>query len=187
MKKFITIGLIIIFAFWIGYRVYVLHSEAKREVFNQSRVEQESGVPVNIMFAREAAGVLREPLAIKNNRAYVSGARVGKFGVGQKVGDGRIIFVSQKIDLDTGMYEIRTEGSADGEQFAEAKYTGFFIPLYSVIGGKVMIAVDGVATAREVKIAGQDAETVLVSRGLEEGDTVILSKVVEGDKVQVNM
>jgi len=183
MKKLIYILLAIIIAGWIGYRVYAIYSESQREVFNAARVEEK---PVEVMIVREEMGVLREPLFIKNNRAFVSHQRVRKFGVGQRVGTGHIVSVANKLDLDTGMYLIKTTNVQDGEQFAEAKYTGFFVPIYAVSDGKVMVIEDGVAATREVKIMNQDSEWVLIFRGLNDGDIIILSKVEEGAKVQNN-
>ena len=170
----------LLFALWVGYRVHAIYSESRREVFNAARAAEK---PVEMMTAREEMGVLREPLFIKNNRAFVSYHRIRKFGVGQRVGTGHIVSVSSKLDLDTGMYLIKTANAADGEQFAEAKYTGFFVPVYAVAGNRIMVLEDGIVVSREVKIMGQDAELALVSKGLRDGDVIILSKVEEGEKV----
>jgi hypothetical protein len=174
MKKLIYILIGIILCTWVGYRINVIYTESQREVFNTARMQ---AVPVETMIARSESGVLKEPLYIKNNRAYVSGARVRKFGVGQRVGGGHIISVASKLDLDTGMHLIRTIDVADGEQFAEQKYTGFFIPIAAVHNDKVMVAEDGIATTRDVKIINQDSENVLISTGLNDGDIIVLSKV----------
>ncbi len=184
MKKqtkliYILIGVII--TGWIGYRVYAIYHEARREVFNAARA---SAAPAETMIVTQKLGVLREPLFIKNNQAFVSGTRVNRFGIGQKVGPaGRIISVSSKVDLDTGMYLIQTSGAADGEQFAEQKYTGFFIPASAVRDGKIMIVQNGVVVANGVKIVNRDSENVLIQRGLNDGDIVVLSRVEEGTRV----
>jgi hypothetical protein len=180
MKKILYILCAVALIGMVGFRIYSIYSESRREVFNAARVE---ALPVETMIAREQSGTLREPLFIKNNRALVSGSRVRKFGVGQKIGDGHIIGMSNKLDLDTGMYVIKTAGAADGEQFVESKYTGFFIPIYAVKNDSVMVNENGVATVRPVKIINQDSENVLIQRGLSEGDAVILSKVEEGTLV----
>jgi hypothetical protein len=177
MKKLIYILIGITLCVWVGYRIHSISRESNREVFNAARVQ---AVPVETMVARAESGVLREPLFIKNNRAYVSAARVRKFGVGQYVGAGHIISVAGKIDLDTGMYLIRTIGANDGEQFALQKYTGFFIPLSAVNNGTVMVVENGIATSRNVKVINQDSENVLISTGLNDGDIIVLSKVGEG-------
>lgn len=187
MKKqtkiiYILIG--VIMAGWIGFRVYAIYHESRREVFNVARA---NAVPAETMVATQKLGVLREPLFIKNNQAFVSGTRVHMFGIGQKVGpDGRIISVSSKVDLDTGMYLIQTAGATDGEQFAEQKYTGFFIPVSAIRDGKVMVIQNGIAVAQEVKIVNRDSENVLIQQGLNDGDIVVLSKAEVGTRVQRN-
>ncbi len=184
MKKhikliYILIGVMLIG--WIGYRVYSIYHESRREVFNAARA---SAAPADTMVAVAQLGVLREPLFIKNNQAYVSGSRVHKFGIGQKVGEqGRIISVSGKVDLDTGMYQIKTAGAADGEQFAEQKYNGFFIPASAVRDGKIMIIKNKIAVAQDVKIVNRDSENVLIQYGLNDGDVIVLSRVAEGTRV----
>ncbi|MCL2748940.1 MAG: hypothetical protein FWE50_02590 [Alphaproteobacteria bacterium] len=183
MKKYIYILLSIIIAAWVGYRVYAIYSESQREVFNAARVSEKT---VETMVAHEEMGVLKEPLFIKDNRAFVSHSRIRKFGVGQRIGAGHIISVSSKLDLDTGMYLIKTANVEDGEQFAEAKYTGFFIPIYAVTDSTVMVLENGIVALREVKIMNQDAEWILVSHGLNDGDIVVLSKVEAGTRVQSN-
>jgi uncharacterized protein YciW len=46
-----------------------------------------------------------------------------------------------------------------------------------------MVVEDGAAVEREVKVINRDAERVLIQRGLSDGDIVILSRVVKGEKV----
>lgn len=166
---------------WIGFRVHSIYSESKREVFNAARA---SHVPVQTITAQEEMGVLREPLFIHNNRSFVSGARIGKFGVGQRVGAGRIVSVASRLDLDTGMYMIKTQGAEDGEQFAEARYTGIMVPIYAVNNSAVMALENGIAVRREVKVLGADSENAIIQRGLNDGDVIILSRVEEGTKVE---
>ena len=79
---------------------------------------------------------------------------------------------------------MRTSGVDDGLQYAEFETVGFFVPLYAVNDGIVMIDDNGIATPRDVKIIRQDADKALVD-GLQDGDVVILSKVSAGDKVQI--
>jgi hypothetical protein len=182
MKKWSLSLIAVVCVGWIGYRVGAIYSESRREVFNVARMEAR---PVSFIVVREETKALREPLFIKNNRAFVSGARVGKFGAGQSIGGGRIVSVSGRLDLDTGMYLIRTSGAADGEHLAERKYAGFFVPVHAVRGGRVMVAENGAAAAREVDIINRDSENVLIRRGLADGDIVVLSRVEEGDKLGI--
>ena len=132
-----------------------------------------------------APGTLYEPLAVKNNRAYVSAARAQKLRAGQKIGDGKITSVSSNIDYDTGMYIVRTTGVSDGLQMAEFTTTGHFVPLYAITDGSVFVIENGVATVRNVNVARQDSENAYIASGLRDGDIVILSSVRAGDKVQM--
>jgi hypothetical protein len=169
---------------WVAFRFAAIGDEQARYVFNATRDAAEHGAPIEVMDVKKQAGVLKEPLEIKNNRAVVSASRLGKFAPGQKVGSGKIISVSNRIDLDTGMYVIRTSGVKDGLNYAENANTGFFVPVYAVTNGTVMIVENGVAKSREVKIAAQDSDIAYVTRGLSDGDTVILSKVSDGERVK---
>ena len=81
---------------------------------------------------------------------------------------------------------MRTSGVSNGLQFAEFTTSGHFIPLYAISGDTVYVVENGVATARTVKIARQDAERAYIKSGLNDGDVVILSKVKSGEKVKVN-
>lgn len=182
-KKPIYILIACALIFWIGFRINSIYQESKRPIFNAARV---AAVPVQTMIARSETNYLREPVFIKNNRAFVSGARKSKFSVGQNIGDGRIVFVSNNLDLDTGMYLIKTSGVKDGEDFAMQKYTGFFIPIIAVHDNKIMIVKDGIATEQTVQIKTQDAQNALIESGLNDGDIVILSKIENGTKVQIN-
>lgn len=182
-KKLIYILIGAIFVCWIGFRINSIYQESKRQVFNVAR---QSAVSVETMIAGREMGVLREPIFVKNNTAFVSAARVNKFRPGQTIENGRIISVSKNINLDTGMYQIQTSGVQNGEHFAQQKYTGFFIPEYAVRDGKVMISENGIATVKEVEIVNNDAENALINSGLNDGDIIILSRVEPGTKVQKN-
>ena len=130
-------------------------------------------------------GVLHEPIAVKDNRALVSGVRAAKLRAGQKIGDGKIVSVSRKIDYDTGMHVVRTSGVSDGLQFAEIAGNGFYVPISAIENNTLMIVEDGVATARDVVVAAQDAQTAYITSGLNDGDRIILSRVTDGTKVKV--
>ena len=110
--------------------------------------------------------------------------RVDKLQPGQRVDDGEIVSVSRDIDLNTGMHIVRTRGVSDGLHYAEYQTDGYFIPLYAVNNGVVMLDVDGIATPRDVDVLRSDAQTALVS-GLADGDIVILSQIDAGDRVQI--
>ena len=156
------------------------------ESISISRDVADNGTPVMTMVAKNSSDVLHEPITVENNRAYVTGNRVGLFRVGQKIGDGKIASVSQKINLDTGMYIIKTSGVADGLQYVEYVRNGYFVPVYAVVGENVFVYENGVATTRHVIVAHSDADVALITQGLHDGDIVILSKVTPGEKVRIN-
>ncbi len=178
----ILIGVMIL---WVMYRFYAIAMENRMVVFNPVRSAAEIGAPVDTMIVQRKSGILREPILIQNNRGYVSAARVGKFAAGQKIGDGQIASVASRIDLDTGMYIVRTRGAADGTQYAEYVSTGFFVPVYAVVNNTVMVARDGVADAVSVTVARQDADTALITSGLTDGDVVILSDITDGAPIKI--
>lgn len=169
---------------WCVFRFTAIGAENARAVFNPARYAADAGAPVYAMEMQSGSGVLREPIEIKNNRALVSSVRVGKLRPGQRVGDGEIVSVSRDVDLNTGMHIVRTRGASDGLQYAEFETDGYFVPLYAVNNGVVMLDVDGTATPRNVDVVRTDAQNALVA-GLHDGDVVILSHVDAGDKVQV--
>ncbi len=184
-KKILYISLIAMLVGWVIFRFAAVASENARYVFNASRIAADAGAPVAAIEMSRQSGVLYEPLAIQNNRAYVSADRAAKLKAGQKVGDGKIVSVSSNLDYDTGMYVVRTAGVSNGLQFAEYNATGYFVPLYAISNNSVMVIQDGTAHVRPIKIARQDSENAYVSSGLSDGDVVILSSVKSGDKVQI--
>ena len=185
LKKVTYVALIAILIGWVIFRFAAVASENARNVFNASRVAMDVGAPVTVVEMRRRDAALYEPLAVKNNRAYVSGERAAKLRSGQKISTGRIVSVSSNLDLATGMYAVRTSGVANGLHFAEYHTNGFFVPLSAISNGTVFIVQDGVAVPRSVKIARQDAENALIESGINAGDIVILSTVQAGDKVQI--
>lgn len=182
-KKLIYILIGFIFICWIGFRINSIYQESKREVFNVAR---QPAISVETMTAHRETGILREPLFVKNNKAFVPASRLNKFHPGQVIDSGRIISVSKNIDLDTGMYMIKTSGVVDGSHFSEQRHTGFFVPEYAIRDGKIMISENGIATIKDIEIIDNDAENVLINSGLKDGDIIILSRVESGTKVQKN-
>lgn len=184
-RKIMSIGLIAVLVLWVVFRFTMIGIENARSVYNAARVAQTDGVPVVVQQIERTSGVLREPIAVKSNRAYVASGRAHKFGAGQHVAGGVIVSVSPDIDLDSGMHVVRTRGVADGLQYAEFRATGHFVPVYAVNNGVVMVADGDIARARDVVVARQDAENALISSGLNDGDVVILTRVSDGEKIQV--
>lgn len=184
-KKRIYAALVVLIALWVVGRFVMIGAENRLFVFNPARSAAVDGTVVQVMPAKRTTGALREPLTIKNNRAMVSGARIDALRVGQKVGDGTIVSIARGIDLDTGLHAVRTRGVTDGMNFAEYVTSGYFIPSYAITNGVLYVVSDGVATARNVHVARFDADTSVVTDGLHDGDIVILSRVTDGQKVQI--
>lgn len=188
-KKFkhaFFIAFIVVMLMWCVYRFAAVASENARYVYNASRVALESGLPIESIVIATERGTLYEPLAVRDNRAYVTADRARMLRAGQRVGDGKIVSISANLDLNTGMHLVRTSGVSNGLQFAEFTTTGHFVPLYAISGDTVYVVDNGVASPRTVKIARQDAENAYIKSGLNDGDIVILSKVKTGEKVKVN-
>lgn len=184
-RKIMSIGLIAVLVLWVVFRFTMIGIENARSVYNAARVAQTDGVPVVVQQIERTSGVLREPIAVKSNRAYVASGRAHKFGAGQHVAGGVIVSVSPDIDLDSGMHVVRTRGVADGLQYAEFRATGYFVPVYAVNNGVVMVVDGNIARARNIVVARQDAENALISSGLTDDDIVILTRVRDGEKIQV--
>ena len=174
-----------LFFVMFAYRFYVVEAERNANVFNIIRNNASTGTPVNVITVSGQDGFLHEPVNIRNNRAYVAGNRVGMFKVGQNVGNCKISYVSNNIDLDTGMYVIKTSKCEDGLRFIENKKHGFYVPVSAVSGNYVYVVNGGVAQKREVVISGRDLQNVVIQSGLNDGDMVILSNVKDNQKIRV--
>ncbi|MFA7188277.1 MAG: hypothetical protein WC137_02280 [Alphaproteobacteria bacterium] len=182
-KKIIYVLIGLALAFWIGFRINSIYQESKRQVFNSAR---RAALPVETMIAHRQTNFLREPVFVKNNRAFIASSRINKFRAGQSIGNGRIISVANQLDLDTGMYLVKTSGVRDGDNFTLQTYTGFFIPEYAVNDGKVMVSENGMATIKDVEIIDSDADNILIKSGINDGDIIILSRVESGTMVKTN-
>ncbi len=167
------------------FRFYTVAQEKNRDVFNIARNNIENGTPVKVLKMKETDGVLYEPLNVKNNRAYVSGGRAKLFYSGQNLGDCKIVSVSNRIDLDSGMYIIKTANCSDGLKYAQNQKRGFYVPVSALLGTAVYVVNSGVAEIREIVIAARDSQNVLVKSGLKNGDSVILSKVQNNEKIRI--
>ena len=185
LKKWAYILSVGALVFWVGFRVYALILQNNQQVFNIARDISENGTPVLTMTAQNSSGVLHEPITVEKNKAYVTSSRVGLFRPGQKVGNGKIASVSQNINLDTGMYVIKTSGTEDGLQYVEYTRNGYFVPIHAIVDENVFVYDNGVATLRKVIVAHSDADVALITQGLHDGDIIILSKVSDGEKVRV--
>ncbi|MCL2331524.1 MAG: hypothetical protein FWC61_03195 [Proteobacteria bacterium] len=191
-KKWIYVLLVLAAAGAVGWRVYRIAEESRRQVFNAARAAATDGAPVEAIVAKSGTGTLREPLFVKNGKAFVSASRVNKFKIGQKLGRGYVTSVSRIIDLDTGLYAVKTSGP-DGENFVEMEYDGVFVPAGIInsdrepgTGGRnyIFVAKDGVAAMRDVRVIAADADAAVIA-GIDDGEVIILSKVADGEKVKI--
>ena len=184
-KNIIYLIVVLVVVGCFSYRFNAVKQENNVNVFNIARNNLENGLPVKILKAEQSDGILYEPLTIRNNRAYVSGARVKIFKSGQKIDNCKIVSVSNNLDLDTGMFVIKTSGCSDGMKLVENKKHGFFVPASAVSGNTVFVADGDVAHVRNVVIGGRDAQNVLIISGLENGENVILSNVSDNQKIKI--
>lgn len=181
---YITVIVLVVFAF--GYRFYTVVRENNFDVFNIARHNAINGTPVTVLEMQKTNGILFEPITVKNNRAFVSGKRVNMFYGGQTIGNCKIVSVSKNIDLDTGMYVIKTSGCSNGLQYAQTKKYGFYIPMSAIHGNVVYVANDDVAHAVKIEIENQDMQNALIKSGIENGDIVILSNVQDNQKIKIS-
>lgn len=184
-KRTIAVIVVLAVAGWVLFRITALVMQSRMQIYNPARAQLTDGVPVSVMQMHKTDGVISEPLTVKNNRAYVSGARMRRIAPGMRVGDGQIVSVSSTIDLDSGMHVVQTSGVADGQHMAAFRAHGYFVPVDAVRDNAVLVVRDGVAVSVPVTVARSDAEYAYITSGLNDGDVVILSHVFAGDKVNV--
>ena len=171
---------------WFVFRFVMVAMESKMVVFNPIRDEKANGTPVGTVTVYRQTGTINFPIAIRNNRAYVSGAARSKLKPGYKIADGgTVAFVSGDLDLDSGMYVVQTNGATDGLNNVVVPCNGYFIPVYAIRHGMVMVADADVARAKNVNVIAQDYDMACVSGEIADGDIVILSKVSDNQKVNV--
>ena len=184
-KNIIYIIIALVAVFVIGYRFYSVVRENNFDVFNIARNNMTNGTPVAVLKMQKTDGILLEPITVKDNTAFVSGARVSMFKSGQKLGNCKIVSVSQTIDLDTGMHVIKTSGCENGLKYVEKQKNGFFVPISAIHGNVVYVENNGATVVREIIIADKDAQNALIKSGLNDGDVVILSNVIENEKIKI--
>jgi hypothetical protein len=184
-KNIIYLSVLIAVFGCFAYRFYRVANENNFEVFNIVRNDLKNGTPVDVLIMTKTDGILYEPITIKNNRGYVTGARVNTFKSGQDLGDCKIVSVSNNIDLDTGMYVIKTSSCVNGLKYAKNKKSGFYVPTSAVHGDTVYVVENDVARARNIEISDRDYQNVLVKSGLDENDVVVLSNVKDNQKIKI--
>lgn len=179
----ILLGVIVVG--WFAYRFAVVSYERNLPVVNVTRINLENGTPVVVNEIKYKKDFLYEPLNVKYNRAYVSGARIKSFKAGQSLGSCNIVSVSNNIDLNTGMHVIQTNNCKDGLLYVKIPYEGLFVPSSAVFGNVVYVVNGDKAEVRKVDVVARDLQNVLVKSGIQDGDVVIMSTVQDGQKIKV--
>ena len=173
------------FLLLVVWRFVSFGMDQNRVVFNMTRDAVQNGVPVSVVEMKKTDGVVYEPLFINDNRGYVSGMRVGRFAVGQKISNGgEVVSVSRSLDLDSGMHIVRTRGASNGSHMVEIRESGFYVPTYAIKNGNVFVVRENVAHIVPVTVVRGDADNSMIS-GVANGDIVITSHVADGDLVRV--
>lgn len=184
LKKNVYTAVFVVLVGWFIYRFVMVAIESRMVVFNPVRDANKNGTLVETIVADKKDGVINFPIAVKNNRAYVSGHTRAKLRAGQKIaGGGTIVYVGDSLDYDSGMYVVKTSGANDGVNNVEIPCNGYFIPIYAVRDGAVMVEKSGAAEPVVVNVVAQDSDFACISGGLYDGDVVILSKVSTNQKV----
>ena len=183
-KKNVYTAVLVVLVGWFIYRFIMVAMESRMVVFNPIRDANKNGVLVETIVVDRKDGVINFPIAVKNNRAYVSNRARSKLRIGQKIaGGGTVAYVSNSLDYDSGMYVVKTNGAKDGVNNVQIPCNGYFIPVYAVRDGVVMVEKSGVAQSVAVNVADQDSEFACISDGISDNDVVILSKVSDNQKV----
>jgi hypothetical protein len=146
----------------VGYRIQQIREEGVKTVHNIVRIHAEKGAPSEYVIAKKAIDYLDEPLYVKNGRALVSAGKIHNFAVGQRIKDSnaRITFVSDNIDLNSGMFVVRVSGNITGNVMVQKEYNGFFLPLDAVL-------------PKGANVVAKDFSRMVVS-GLNDGEKVIV-------------
>ena len=173
------------FLLLVVWRFISFGMDQNRVVFNMTRDAIKNGVPVIVIEMKKTDGVIYEPLFINDNRGYVSGMRVGRFAVGQKISNGgELVSVSRSLDLDSGMHIVRTRGASNGAHMVEIRENGFYVPTYAIKNGNVFVMRENVAHIVPVTVVRGDTDNSMIT-GVADGDIVITSHVADGELVRV--
>ena len=185
VKKIVYTAVFGVLILWFVYRFVMVAIESRMVVFNPVREMTQNGIVVDTITVHQKTGVIKTPLSVENNRAYVSEAHRRMLKVGQKIEDGTIVSVAGQLDLDTGMYIVKTKDVQNGVRYAESECSGYFVPTYAINDGVIMRAESNASVAVPVTIIASDADNSCVSGDVKDGDQIILSKVSVGQKIKV--
>ena len=91
LNKNIYTAVLVVLIGWFVYRFVMVAIESRMVVFNPVRDANKNGTLVETIVVNNKNGVINFPIAIKNNRTYVSGRARAKLRAGQKIADGGTI------------------------------------------------------------------------------------------------
>ena len=186
IKKIAYTAVFVALIVWFVFRFIMVAIESKMVVFNPVRDSNKNGTLVDSIVAEKQNASVNFPITIKKNLAYVSGTARAKLRSGQKISDGgAVVSVSSNLDLDSGMYIVRTSGVSDGVKNILVPCNGYFIPVYAIHNGAVFVSDSGVAREKSINVIIQDSDMACVSGDINDGYIVILSRFSDGQKISV--
>lgn len=181
-KLYTYIAIIIAIAF--VYRFIKVGMEKFEVILSPQREFITNGKKVEILEIKNENNYIKVPVTIKNNTAFIPQNKLELFFKNQKIENGgEIISVNKKLDLDTGMYVLKTKGVTDGLNYALIYKNGIFIPTNAIDENKVYVKENNFAVTKNITVIIRDENTAFVE-GLNEGDILITSKIQNGEKVK---
>ena len=182
-KKLYTYIAIVIAVAFI-YRFIKVGMEKFEVILSPQREFITNGKTVDVLEIKKENNFIKIPVTIKNNTAFIPQNKLELFFKNQKIENGgEIIVVNKKLDLDTGMYILKTKDVKDGLNYALIYKDGIFIPTNAIDENKVYVKENGIAVAKNITIIMRDENIALVD-GINEGDILIVSKIQDGEKVK---
>ncbi len=183
-KKKLYAYIITIICVAFVYRFIKVGMEKFEVILSPQREFITNGKKVEVLEIKKENNFIKVPLSVKNNKAYIPQNKLKLFFKNQKIENGgEIVNVNSVLDLDTGMYILKTKDVADGFHYALINKDGIFIPTNAIDENKVYIKENGKAVAKDINIIMRDENIALIN-GIVEGDILIISKVQDGEKVK---
>lgn len=183
-KKKLYIYIVTIICVAFVFRFVKVAIERYEKILCPQREFIENGKKVEVLEIKKQNNFIKVPLTIKNNIAYIPQNKLNLFFKNQKIENGgEIVVVNKNLDLDTGMYILKTKNVTDGLNYALIYKDGIFIPTDSIDENKVYVKENNKAVVKNINIIMRD-ENIALIEGLEEGDILIISKIQDGEKVK---
>ena len=181
-KLYTYIAAIIAVAFI--YRFIKVGMEKFEVILCPQREFIKNGKQVDILEIKKEISFIKVPLTVKDNTAYIPQNKLNLFFKNQKIENGgEIVVVNKKLDLDTGMYKLKTKDVMDGLNYALIEKEGFFIPTDAIDENKVYIKENGKAVVKNITVVMRDENIALVD-GVTDGNILITSKITDGEKIK---